>query len=308
MSEQGAYTEGGAPRYPMNELVYASDLEKAYGVSDEAYRYYCDMQRRLRRFDTFPTLSAEALARAGKLMEMRDWLRAKGFNPTEEDNVFEVARIDFVHSTAALEGSTLTVFEVAQILQEGATIPGYDFRQHQEIDDIDRSFSAMVDAVRHAEPLSLDLVRNLHALAAAHLDDCEPGELRWDQRYVTGAGVLPPPPGMVRELLTRAVEWYNNAPGIDRATGFHLVFEDIHPFQDGNGRVGRVLVNFMLMSLGFPVISLKPDPESNARYHAVVNEFAKSVGPRSADGLFGLVEQALAASIGRCALKIEQNG
>lgn len=292
--------------YPLEELVYANALEKAYGITDELYEYYCRQQMRLERFNHAPFCSRDLQETLSLLDRKGAWLRAQGFDPTTEDNVFEVARIDFVHSTAALEGNTMSVHDVAMVLQEDEVSPAHPMREHLEIICINEAFDLMVSFVREKRLLDASLIKQIHAVAARALDDCELGEYRWDQRYVTTSRILPPPPASVGELCERAISWYNAEPSIERAALFHLVFEDIHPFQDGNGRTGRIVLNFMLMSLGFPVVALKPDHESNVAYHAAMDEFVKSVEERDGSAFVSQFAAALDMSIGRCALEIEQ--
>lgn len=293
--------------FPLEELVYASDLEKAYGLSDDAYAHCCRQQMFLERFSHEPSCSGglanmlDALARKGA------WLAGHGFDPTERNNVFETACVDFVHSTAALEGSTLSVRDVALVLGEGAVIPGHTLRDHLEVVDINEAFELAVGFAREERPLDAALVKEVHAVASRHLEDCEHGVYRCDQRYVTGSSVLPPPPAMVEQLTDQLIGWYNEQPSVERTALFHLVFEDIHPFQDGNGRTGRILMNFMLMSLGFPAISFKSDHDASRAYHAAVADFAAAAEQRDGTAMVQLVAQALDEAINRYALCIEQS-
>lgn len=111
--------------------------------------------------------------------------------------------------------------------------------------------------------------------------------------------MLPPPPQAVPALVEGIVEWYNSAPSVVRAVLFHLVFEDIHPFQDGNGRTGRIVLDHMLMALGYPVIALKADREGAQAYHRAVHEFAETVDARDGSALLRLVEQAIDAALAK---------
>lgn len=126
-------------------------------------------------------------------------LAASGYVPDQESDLFESARIDFVHSTAKLEGSTLSAADVAEILQHDAVVPEGSMREHIEVVDINAAFDFMVGTHRRREPVTLAFVKEVHRRAAAHLAECDtPGELRWDQRYVTGSAVLPSPPRAMR--------------------------------------------------------------------------------------------------------------
>lgn len=292
-------------RYPLEELVYASDYEKAYGIRDDQYEYYCRQQHRLCRFEAQPRHRCDA-SLLTSLERQRQHLARSGFDPTEDGGIFESIRIDFVHSTAALEGSTLSVYDVAQILEHDAVVPSGSLREHVEVVDISDAFDVAVACARAERPLSVELLCELHAIAARHLHDCEAGELRWDQRYVTGARVLPPPATLVPSLLEQAVAWYNARPSLEGAALFHLVLEDIHPFQDGNGRVGRIALNMMLMELGYPACALKADEEAARRYQRAVRDFAETIEDRDGTAMVELLADALSAAMARYLKAAEQ--
>ena len=293
---------------PLEDLEYATDLEKTYGVSDDLLDYYRHHQANLRRFDVSPQVDETCADDLDFLRRELSVLRDSGYDPTVEDGTFEAARVEFVHSTARIEGNTLSVRDVSLVLGEGAEIPGKSLREHEEVADIDRAFHVMVEFVKERRSLDIEMILQIHEVVARHLPDCEPGELRFDQRYITGSSIYPPPPARVRPLLQDAIDWYQDDPGIVRAAGFHLLFEDIHPFQDGNGRCGRILLNFMLMSLGYPVIALKCDHTHAVQYHRIVSSFAADIERRDASPMLKLVIEALQVATARRILQIEQRG
>ena len=75
-------------------------------------------------------------------------------------------------------------------------------------------------------------------------------------------------------------------PGVATAVLFHLVFEDIHPFGDGNGRTAAPLLNLMLMEAGFPPIAFKADRESARRYYDAIAAFVGDVEHRDGTAFF----------------------
>ena len=283
---------------PLEDLVYANDLEKAYGITDDLHRFYSDQQRRFSRFDVMPTTlfprEVEALFDASKQVHTQF-----GYDPTQEDGLFESVRVDCVHSTTALEGNTLSAADVALVLEENAVIPNKTMGEHLEAVDAADAFDFVVRSVREGSCLGIDLICDINARAAKHLQDCDPGELRWDQRYVRGSNVYPPPASMVPDLLARAILWYEEDPSVERAAGFHLVFEDIHPFQDGNGRTGRLLLDFMLMKLGLPPVALKSDKEAVVRYHEIVRKFTEETKNRDASDMLEIIVEALLETMGK---------
>ena len=291
----------------MDNLEYASGYERMYGVTDERYEYLRLLQRQLSRFDTAPIWPSADAGLLERLDEQRGILARSGFDPTVEDNVFEAVKTDFVHTTARIEGNTLSLKETGLVLEENATIPGKPLSEHLEIIDIGSAFDLMVRFVREQRELSADLICSLHKEASAHLDDCEPGEYRWDQRYVSSSPILPPPPNRVHALMESLIEW-SLAAGNSIATAslFHLVFEDIHPFQDGNGRTGRIVLNFMLMSAGFPPISMKADPQGVEAYYRAIDSFVRDTEHRDGSAMVDLVAHRLEDSVGRRMVQLDQ--
>lgn len=292
-------------RYEIEDLEYASGWERAYGVADDRRMELEAHQRRLERF-AVPPISRFDDARLAAVEKMAEYVIANGFEPTRQDNVFEAARVDFVHSTVKYEGSTMSAEDVALILNEDVVIADKPFSEHLEVIDVERAFALMTSFVSSGRPPSSQTALELHAVAAEHLDDCEAGEWRWDQRYVAGSRVLPPPPGRVGELVESAFSWYAEKPSISRAALFHLLFEDIHPFQDGNGRTGRIILNHMLMSQGLPVIALKTDSANTKAYYGAISRFAADVERRDGTEMVRLVVSALEESLQKQIAKVEQ--
>ena len=130
--------------------------------------------------------------------------------------------------------------------------------------------------------------------------------MRADQRYLTATNILPPPPHIVPALLEDAFSRYNSAKTLSAALAFHLVFEDIHPFADGNGRTGRILLNLMLMQQGYPPIAIKPSTESNAEYHRAISEFASQVQTRDASRFAQLALPSLDEELAKRLERIER--
>lgn len=294
----------------MSGLEYATSYEKMYGVTDERYEYLLRLQQQLHRFEVAPTAANCDRDLLRRLVDQQAILTGHGFDPSKEDHIFDAVRVDFVHATARIEGNTLSLKETGLVLKEDATIPGKPLSEHLEIIDIAAAFDQMTGLVREGEDLSTEVILAFHRTASAHLDDCDAGEYRCDQRYITSSPILPPPPGRVPELMDKLITWANrtNESPIETAALFHLVFEDIHPFQDGNGRTGRILLNFMLMRAGYPPISLKADEASIAIYYRAIDFFARDTKGRDGSAMVDLVAHRLEDSIAQRMLQLEQLG
>jgi Fic family protein len=110
----------------------------------------------------------------------------------------------------------------------------------------------------------------LHKMLIGNIDDTIAGRFRTKGEYVrVGSHIAPAPEHVVRMMETIMLEYsadYNNYFA-DKIAKFHLDFETIHPFCDGNGRMGRVIINYQLMRLGFPNIIIR-DKEKRIYYQS----------------------------------------
>lgn len=274
------------------DLVYALPLERAWGMTDSKHDEYEYHQLRLRRFLEEPRL-VDKPSIVAILERKREELAKGGFDFAARDDIFEAVKVDFVHTTARYEGNPMTLSEVSLVIEQDEVIPKASFRSHLEVHDIAQAFDAMVESAKSGEEISMPLILKLHSIAAANLPECDAGELRWDQVYITNSKILPPPAKAVGPLLDALIAWYLEKPCLERACGFHLVFEDIHPFQDGNGRIGRILLNHQLLGLGYPVTPLKCDGNSTRRYYDAIRCFTESKPDRRVDGFLNVVADAI---------------
>ena len=98
----------------------------------------------------------------------------------------------------------------------------------------------------------------------------EHGDYRRGDIVILGAKISPPSPFHVPDWMRLYVEWVKEHFGDGDFTDFlakgHVLFECIHPFPDGNGRTGRIVLNYLLLSRGFPPVVIKGDKESRERY------------------------------------------
>ena len=186
-------------RYEIEELEYASGYEKMYGVTDEQLAFLSRHQDNLRRFEVEPTYDAALDADLERLARKRDELSRHGFDAArEEGSASEAFRVEFAHTTTALEGNGLTLAETAMVLERDLTIPGKPLHDHLEVMDADAAFTRVRKLAADGAPLSEEIVFDVHRLIAAHLEEADPGEYRWDMRYVTSSSMYPPLPPACR--------------------------------------------------------------------------------------------------------------
>jgi Fic family protein len=165
--------------------------------------------------------------------------------------------VEYTFNSNAIEGNTLTLQETALVL-EGVTIGKKPLREHLEAVGHRDAFLYIYRIVADNEPMSETIIKNVHSLVLMDRPQ-DKGVYRRIPVRIMGASHEPPEPYLVPDRMERLVAELHDVKShpIESAASFHLKFEGIHPFVDGNGRTGRLLMNFMLMQNGYPPIDVK---------------------------------------------------
>ena len=189
-----------------------------------------------------------------------------------EQNRYEAFVSLFTHDSTAIEGNTLTLQETASLLFEGIS-PGRDMRDINEVLNHKRALDHLLG---YEGDVSRELVLDLHRLVvhdtlSEDLED-QIGVYRTVQVYIRGVEWVPAAPEDVPQDMASLLAWYSK--NRDRlhplvlALYFHVGFETVHPFVDGNGRVGRLLMNFILHRNDYPMVNI-PDARKGEYYDAL---------------------------------------
>ena len=177
----------------------------------------------------------------------------------ELERLNEEFMIEFTYNSNAIEGNTLTLQETAMVL-EGITIDQKPLKDHLEAVGHKDAFLYVQDIVSKKTPLTEFVIKNIHSLVLMNKPEDE-GVYRRVPVRIMGALTEPVQPYMIEpkmtELLAENEKRKKKMHTIERIARFHLEFESIHPFIDGNGRTGRLLMNFELMQNGYPPINVK---------------------------------------------------
>jgi Fic family protein len=163
-----------------------------------------------------------------------------------------------VFNSNAIENSTLTLEETEQILLAVEISRHMDLREVHEAQNLARVTQYL--RTTFDKPLDLDRLTLLHRMLLGNIDDDIAGRLRLPGEYVrVGTHIAPSPEaveGLLRAMLTTYGADVTSRP-TQRLARLHLEFERIHPFVDGNGRIGRVMLNDALYRLGFAPIIIR---------------------------------------------------
>ena len=175
----------------------------------------------------------------------------------EREQLRNAFLVDYTYSSNAIEGNTLTLSETAMVLS-GMTIGEKPLKDHLEATGHRDAFCFLENFVKSDEAVSETFVRQLHSLVLAD-KPLDKGVYRRIPGVITGAVHTPPQPYMVAPMMetwVRDLQATRLHPLV-AAAEFHIRFEAIHPFVDGNGRTGRLLANFILMRAEYLPISIK---------------------------------------------------
>lgn len=213
------------------------------------------------------------------------------------DSLDRAQRIDITFTSNALEGNTLTAGETALVLEKGLTIGGKPLKDHLEATDHAHALDWVFEMSRRrgAEPIRENDIRAMHALVVAQSNRSIAGQYADKARFVnTSSGVQAfPPPIDVPVLMATFAAWLQTSPD-EPETAFeaHRRLVAIHPFDDGNGRTARLLMNLVLLRGGFPAIAIRP--EDRPAYIAALEAIATAKGISAFDELmFRRLDQTL---------------
>ncbi|MFA6258046.1 MAG: Fic family protein [Candidatus Paceibacterota bacterium] len=223
--------------------------------------------------------------------------KARPFPPYLVNKLREQFSIEMNYNSNAIEGNTLTLRETMLVLQQGITVKGKSLKDHLEVKNQAKAIEYLYEVVNSKKdiPLSEMLIRNLHSLVVQNIDGVEEGSYRTYDVRITGSKHNPPPAFEVSHRMKDLLDWYkenkNKLDIITLATEFKHRFVYIHPFSDGNGRVSRIILNIILMKLGYPiVVILKND---RAKYYKALQKADKG----KIEDLILFVSQAVERSL-----------
>lgn len=167
--------------------------------------------------------------------------------------------VDFTYNSNAIEGNTLTLRETAMVL-EGMTIDRKPLKDHLEAVGHRDAFLYIQDIARNKTKLRDTEIKAIHSLVLMNRPE-DKGVYRRIPVTIVGACTKPVQPYLIEPKLTELLrvneERKKTMHPIERVARFHLEFEGIHPFIDGNGRTGRLILNLELIRGGYPAVNVK---------------------------------------------------
>lgn len=165
--------------------------------------------------------------------------------------------VEYTYNSNAIEGNTLTLRETDLVLR-GLAVDRKPLKDHIEAVGHKEAFEFVCELVSGNAPISERIIKQIHYLVLADKKD-DRGVYRKIPVRIIGAQHQPVQPYLIEPKMEQLLRDFTerNEHIITKLARFHIEFEGIHPFIDGNGRTGRLLVNLELMKSGFPPIDIK---------------------------------------------------
>lgn len=293
------------------EYIKVSEAAKKWGMSPRRARLLCAQGRvaGVVRKGNLYYIPADAL----KPVDARTYIKSKEWfpytplletienyqkqlsllrplTPAEADALREVFLVEHTYNSNAIEGNTLTLQETSLVLQ-GITIDQKPLKDHLEVVGYKEAFEYMEQLAKENKALSESDICSIHSLVLSHRIE-DRGKFRRVPVRIAGAVAEPAQPYMIEPMLHELLDDMQNRYAAlsvpEQVALFHLRFEGIHPFIDGNGRTGRLLMNLQLIRAGLPPINVKYT--DRRRYYEAFDSYERF---SSAEAMITLVSEYL---------------
>jgi Fic family protein len=198
---------------------------------------------------------------------------------------------EMVYQSNAIENSTLTLEETEKILLEGKIPKNLNSREVFEAKNLAKITELLL--VNPFQPLSISLILDWHKLLLTHINDDWAGRFRQGKEWVRVGNHLGANPLFVNSLMQELVDKYNQKDDfyfLGKIAWFHAEFETIHPFVDGNGRIGRILINQQLSALNLPPIIIQ-NKSKHSEYYPLFRNYPVTMKYDGFTSLFVLLLQ-----------------
>jgi Fic family protein len=207
----------------------------------------------------------------GKFDRIREEFRNEQHRtpPSAREKAMETFIIRFTYDTNRIEGSTLTLRETADLLEKGIT-PGA--RPLSDVKEAESHRNVFYEMLEYTKDLSLNTVLYFHKKLFESTKSDIAGIIRSHQVAISGSKFMPPFPAEIYPLLMDLFKLYDKnkkkTHPVELAAFVHLKLVTIHPFSDGNGRISRLMMNFILHRHGYPMLTI-PYEKRRGYYNAL---------------------------------------
>lgn len=197
--------------------------------------------------------------------------RRRPLTEGELERLNEEFLTEYTYNSNAIEGNTLTLRETDMVLR-GLTVDQKSLKEHLEVIGHKEAFDYVRQLVSENAPISEKVIKDIHYLVLVDKKE-DRGIYRRIPVRIMGAAHELVQPYLIIPKMEELLEQHKNSNEdiVTKLARFHIEFEDIHPFIDGNGRTGRLLVNLELMKAGYPPIDIKFN--DRLKYYEAFDEY-----------------------------------
>ena len=197
----------------------------------------------------------------------------KSMSPSILEKIEEDVDLRFSHESTKIEGNTLSIYEVKTLLVDKTSIGGKHLREIYEVVNHKKAFDYIKEHLE--DDLDENLIKDIHQIL---MDNIFPGGIyRNGNVRITGASFSPPSWETVRQEMKNFIEDYKmkkeKTHTVELAAWVHAEFIRIHPFQDGNGRSARLLLNYILMKNGYLPIVI--EAKNRPAYYQALDKYGR---------------------------------
>lgn len=208
-------------------------------------------------------------------------------------NYFDDILVRLAHHSAGLEGNTISLPATVSIIVNG-TLPissGVTVREFYEIENHKQAFEHMINHLTNGDKLSIDIIKEIHSDLTDRLQ-YDKGQFKKNENMILGAEFQTASPAETPMLISQLVDNLNyrlehakeKEDKLKAILDTHIQFERIHPFSDGNGRTGRMIMNYSLLQEWFPPLII--EKETKAQY-------IKVLATQDVEGFFQFAKEGL---------------
>lgn len=194
------------------------------------------------------------------IKKLKDYLNIKRPLPKSAlEKMYENIKTEYVYNSNAIEGNSLTLKETGIVLEYGITVKGKPLKDHIEAKNQAYAIDFLMKEVKNKKEITKRLIKEFHQIVIGDIDREIAGKFRTWGVEIKGSSIETVKFHHIEEELDKLIDNYNNDKKdiIEKVAKFHADFEKIHPFGDGNGRTGRLLMNLELMKEGYPITIIK---------------------------------------------------
>ncbi|MCJ8345234.1 Fic family protein [bacterium] len=212
-----------------------------------------------------------------QLSELKKCLDSyRPLNPAQVEKIRESMDVEYTYNSNKIEGNTLTLQETSVVILEGLTISGKSMKEHLEVINHKDAIDYIRDLVAKDSEINAYELKSIHSLVLRTIDKYNAGQFRKVAVEITGSSHMPPQPYLIQTQIDDFFLYYEKNKDLLHpvvlASNLHQKLVNIHPFIDGNGRTARLLMNFILIKSGYPIVNIKGNNESRKEYYSALEK------------------------------------